>query len=203
MNPALVTRSSAAGADRAGDAEVGDDGMARLEQHVAGLDIPVDDVEAVRVGERVGDLAGDRQRFLHRQPAHPVELLPQRLALDVRHDVVQHAGVFARIVDRQDVGVGQARGDLDLAEEPLGAERDGDVRPQDLDRDPPSLPLILGDEDRGHPAASDLPIDDIATVEDGSGVHELDHDALTYAPGGAPTSLSDYSTGRTSPTLGR
>ena len=165
------------GADRAGDAEVGDDRVARQEQHVAGLDVAVDDVEVVRVGERVGDLAGDRQRLLHRQRADPVELLPERLALDVGHDVVQDAGVLARVVDRQDVGMGQAGGDLDLAEEPLGAEREGDVGPQDLDRDPPPLPQVLGDEDGGHPAASDLAVDDVAAAQHGSGNHELVHDA--------------------------
>ena len=46
--------------ERLGDAEVGDlDPAAGAQQHVAGLDVAVDDAARVRRVERVGDLLGD------------------------------------------------------------------------------------------------------------------------------------------------
>src|SRR5882762_1440873 len=58
------TRAGHAGrvrfADRARNAEVADDGMARFEQNVLRLDVAVYDVLAVRVEQRIGDVARDR-----------------------------------------------------------------------------------------------------------------------------------------------
>ena len=74
--------------DRLRDAEVGDDGRARGEQHVVGLDVAVDDAAAVREGERADDVLEDRDRFADgERAAHHARA--QRLAVDERHDEVR------------------------------------------------------------------------------------------------------------------
>ena len=50
-----------------GDAEVGDQGGAVLEQDVLRLDVAVDDALAVRVVERRGHLAREPERLVHRE----------------------------------------------------------------------------------------------------------------------------------------
>ena len=78
------------------------------EQHVLRLQVAVHDAVRVRVRQRVGELAheahrvGERKRALARQPR------PQRLALDVRHHVVQQPVRLAGVVDAEDVRVRQA-----------------------------------------------------------------------------------------------
>ena len=164
------------GADGARHAEVGHDGVTGLDQHVRRLDVAVDDVELVRVGERVRDLARDHERVVHRQPGLAPEPVAQGLALDVGHDVVEEAVGLARVVQGKDVRVGQAGGDLDLAHEALGTERDGDVLPEDLDRDAARLPEVLRQIHRRHPASANLALERIAPAEDGSGTYDQDHD---------------------------
>ena len=75
-----------------------------------------------------------RKLLLAAQPA------AQGFALDEGHDevgrlaaraVVHHAGVE----DREDVGMLQPGGELDLAEEPLEPAGPAQIRPDDLDRD--------------------------------------------------------------------
>src|SRR5213079_1237917 len=61
---------------------------------------------------------------------HPRQAVAQGFPFDVRHDVIEEAGRGARVVQGQDVGVLQPGGDLDLAQEPLGAERRREVRVQ-------------------------------------------------------------------------
>ena len=65
--PVSVRRSSPAAVDGPRDAEVGDDGVALLEQDVLGLDVAMDDAVRVGVAERVGDLAGDAERVVERE----------------------------------------------------------------------------------------------------------------------------------------
>ena len=55
------------------------------EHHVAGLQIAVDDARAMRVVERVGDLAAVAQHLVGRQRAAR-EPIVQRLALEILHD---------------------------------------------------------------------------------------------------------------------
>ena len=121
--------------ERAGDAEIGDDRLAVLEQDVLGLDVPVDDAAAVGVVERAGDLARRCGAPSRAAAGLGRQRLPQRLALDVRHDVVEQPIHGARVEQRQDVRMLQGGGDLDLAEEPLGARlrppgRDGAPSPR-------------------------------------------------------------------------
>jgi hypothetical protein len=63
------------------------------------------------------------------------------------------------------VRVGEPRGDLDLAQEPLGTEDGGEFGPKDLDGDLPMMPQILCKLDRSHPAVSQFLLDAIAGSE--------------------------------------
>ena len=94
------------------------------EQDVLGLDVAVDHAVAVGVVQRVGHLAGDP----HARP-RPASCLSRpsrsrRLSPSTNGMVNQSRPVgVARVVAREDVRVLQAGGELDLAQEPLGAER--------------------------------------------------------------------------------
>ena len=96
--------------------------MPTLQQDVLRLDVPVDDPIAVGVAQRVGDLAGDPERVVERELLLASEPPSERFPLHVGHDVVEEAARLARVVDRQNVGMGQTRRGLDLAQEPPGAD---------------------------------------------------------------------------------
>ena len=120
-----VPSSADVRAHRARDAEVGDQRDAVDDQDVLGLDVAVHDVLLVRVAERGGDLTGEPQRVLDRQLRLAPQPRAERLARDVRHHVVEEAAGCPRIEQRHDVRMIQPRGDLDLAQEPLAADRRG------------------------------------------------------------------------------
>ena len=61
----------------------------------------------------------------------------------------------------------QASGDPDLPEESLRAERGGELGAQDLERDGPIVPEVVGEIDGGHAAASELALDAIAIGQGG------------------------------------
>ena len=92
-----------------------------VQQDVLRLDVAVDHSVPMCVVQRVRDLARDPYRLVHTQLRLPVQLLPQRLALDEGHDVVQEPVRRSRIEQRQDVRMLQRRRGLDLLDEPLGA----------------------------------------------------------------------------------
>ena len=70
----------------------------------------------------------------------------------------RHRGVE----ERQDVRVLEARGGLDLGEEPLGADYGGQLRPQHLHRDLTVVLQVLGEVDRGHTALAQLALEAVA-----------------------------------------
>ena len=116
-------------ADGLRDAEVHHDRMPAREHDVVGLHVAMDDLVLVRVRERVGDLGGEAQRFLERQPAVAAQPVAQRLAGDERHDVEGQLVVAgdAGVEERQHVRVIEPRGDADLAQEALVGDRAGEV----------------------------------------------------------------------------
>ena len=77
-----------------------------------------------------------------------------------------------RVEQRQDVGVGQVGGDLDLAQEPLGAQGCSQVGTQYLDRYFAIMPYVVGEIHRGHAALTDLTVDLVAAGQRGSQVLE-------------------------------
>ena len=72
-----------------------------------------------------------------------------------------------RIVDRQDVRMGEAGGDLDLAQEALGADHRCDFGPEHLQRDEPPMPEITRQKDRGGAPTSELPLDRVPPGQHG------------------------------------
>ena len=53
-------------------------------------------------------------------------------------------------------------GDRDLAQEPLGAERVGEFRVEDLDGDGAVVPQVVCEVDSGHAAVPELTLDAVA-----------------------------------------
>ncbi len=154
-------------AHRLGHAEVGDQGVAAGDQHVVGLDVAVDHALAVGVGQRVGDLGRDPDGVGDRQLAEMVEAVAQVVAVHVRHHVVEEARGFAGIVEGEDVGMLEPGGDLDLAEEALGAQRGGQLGPENLDGDFSAVAEVGGQVDHGHAALTQLALQRVAVGQRG------------------------------------
>ena len=156
---------SAGGTDGARDPEVGDLRLLRHQHDVFGLDIPVHHAGAVRVVERGCHLARDRHGVFDGESRLAQQPLAERLARDVRHDVVQAAVPFAGIEKRHDVRMGESGGDADLLEKPLGPERGGQLRAEHLDRDGAGVARVLGQKQDRHAAAIELALDRVAIAD--------------------------------------
>ncbi len=120
----------------------------------------------------VGHFADDAHRLSHRQLDLLFDALSQRVALDVGHDVVEEAVGLARVVQREDMGVGQVGGDFDFTEEPFWTERGSEVGPENLDRDLPVVAQVVGQVHRGHAAMAEFALDLVAACQRGSQVLE-------------------------------
>ena len=104
-----------------GDAEVHDlDVAVVVEHHVLRLDVAVHDALAVRVGERVEELDADGD---HVPVAELVAELVERVAAHELPDEDAALAVGEPVVERDDVGVGERRGGLDLAHDARAAAR--------------------------------------------------------------------------------
>ena len=116
--------------------------MGTGEQNVLWFDISMDHVLTVGIGQSLGHLAGDIKRLLDRKLPLPVHPSPQRLALDVRHDIVEQPAGFARVMQRQDIGVLEPGGNLDLAEKTVGTEGVRELGPEGLEGDQTVMPQV-------------------------------------------------------------
>jgi hypothetical protein len=165
-----VARRPAVAAQQPGDAEVAEERVpaARApsrrwrvarEEDVLGLDVAVHHAARVRIGERVGQLDGDAQRVGRGERALAREALPQRLALDERHDVVQRPGCLARVVQRQDVRVLQPREQRDLTVEALVARGRPGHRVEQLERHRPVMLQVVREVHHGRAATRELALD--------------------------------------------
>ena len=59
----------------------------------------------------------------------------------------------------------QPGGEVDFTLEPLGAEGGGELGMENLERYRPVVLQVVGEEDRGHAPASELPLDRIAVCQ--------------------------------------
>ena len=135
---------------------------ARVEQHVGGLHVAMH--KTARVGRIQGarHLRDDADRVRRVQTA-ALQALLEVTPLDVAHgdeeDVLGRPG----LVDRDDVRMVDRRGQLRLAQEAV-TERLvlGEARSQQLERDLPLEPQILGQVDDAHAAQAQQRLDPIA-----------------------------------------
>ncbi len=79
-------------------------------------------------------------------------------------------------MERDDVWVRQASGDLDFFEEPIRAQRRGQLRLQHLDGDVTVVPHIQGEVYGGHATCTDFSLDHVAVTNGvGEGFWEVGH----------------------------
>ena len=170
----------------AGDAEVGHQRASAFEQDVVGLDVAVDEVVAVRVGQRLGHLARDADRLRHGQLPFPVEAGTERLALDIRHDEEAQAVGLTGVVERNDVGVPEARGDADLALEALRSQCSREIGAQHLDRDGAIVASVLREVDDRHAAGAELARNQVSRREGRADAIERHHGGMTRRSAALP-----------------
>ena len=144
--------------------------MPGLEEDVLGLDVPVHEPQAVSVAQGIGHFSGDLKSVLQRQLLFASQPAAQGFTLHVGHGVVgtREAGpVFdrSRVVQRQDVGMGELGGDLDFAEEALGPQGLSQLGTQHLEGNPAVVLQVLREEDDGHSAVAELALDAVAAGE--------------------------------------
>jgi hypothetical protein len=77
------------------------------------------------------------------------------------------AAGLAGVEDREDVGVLEPGGEVDLALEALGAEARRELGVEHLERDGTPVLEVAGEENRGHATASELALDRVAAVQPG------------------------------------
>ena len=63
--------------------------------------------------------------------------------------------------------MGEPGGELDLAEEPFGADGGREVGPEDLEGDLAVVAQVVGEEDDGHAALAELALEAVAPGEAG------------------------------------
>ena len=150
-----------------------------MQHYVLGLDVAVHNPVPVRVVQRGRDRARHLECLLEGERRLALQPLAQRLPFHVGHDVVEQVVVdLPRVVQRNDVGMLQARRDVDLPQEPLGPEADREVRMQHLDCHRAAVPAVLGHVHRRHAPAADLPLDAVPAGQRGADairllVHQL------------------------------
>ena len=155
---------------RLGDAEVGElDHAVAAAQQVAGLDVAVDDLVAVRVGEPAARLGEDLDRLVGGQRAALAQDLRARLPVDVLHDdeVAVRLVVEPEVEDLDDVGVHEPGGGQRLALEARHEARVvGQVLGQQLDRHVALQPRVERQLDGGHAADAEAALEPVAVGEE-------------------------------------
>ena len=112
-----------------------------------------------------------------------VEPVAQRLPFHKRHDVVEEAVGFSRVDETEDVGVLEMRSDLDLFQEPIGADDGRQLSAQFLEGDLPIVAYVVCEVDRRHAARAEQALDAIAAGEGGTETGGVGQSAQRqYAP---------------------
>ena len=147
------------------DAEVGEHGLAFLDEDVLRLDVAVDEALAVRIVERTRHLLRDGDGFVEAKLVFAIQLVAQGFAADIGKDVVEESVGLARVDEGEDVRMIELRGDLDLGEKALAAEDGAEFGAEDLERHLAIELAVAGEVDDGHSAGAKLSLDDVAVIE--------------------------------------
>ena len=169
------------GGAEAGEAEVHDLHLpARLDVDVPRLQVAVDDLLGVGVGEPVADLLHEVELLAEVRDGTRVDDLAEIRPLEQLHGHVDTAVLLPQVEDGDDVGMVEARRGLGLTQEALaGIALCGGAARDRLDRDEAVEQGIVGLEDLAHRALADL-ADDLVFAD----LLEV-HRARPAGPGGS------------------
>jgi len=122
------------------------------------------------VPESIGQLARDADGIVQRELPLAGEPLTEGFARDTGHGEPQEPGTSmslgdAAVEDRDDVGVLEPGGELDLAEESIRTEGSRELWAKQLERDRPIVPQVLGEPDGTHAAAAELTLEEVAVTQ--------------------------------------
>src|SRR5262245_59762711 len=99
----------------------------------------------VRVVKGLGEGMRNRYALADRHLALSLKALAERATFKVRNHQKESAIVVTTIENADDVGVLKSRCNADLLQKPASTERLGQLRAQDLDRDPSIVPNVAGE----------------------------------------------------------
>jgi len=119
----------------------------------------------VRVVQRLRHFPRDPQDIGNREHAFAHQACAQRLAAGVRHDIPEPPGGVPRIEDGYDVRMDQNGNQVDLALEPLEAERGPELEIEHLQGDVPFLPEIACEVYGRHAATPELTLEHVAVAK--------------------------------------
>ena len=159
--------------EQVGDTEVAEfDPTVVVEQHVARLDVSVDDPELVGSSQRVRHGNAQARNFVGSEPPVSSYDLAQRTAIEIFRDEIVLTGRHAsRRVDGHDVGMGREAGDrLCFAAKASPRPIVLDIVAQNLERDLTIERLLASEVDDRGSAVTEHAQDGVA-VEHGAGKH--------------------------------
>lgn len=152
------------------DSEIRDDRMTLTEKNVFWFDVTVDDAVRVGAGECVRNLYENLNSLGTGDWTLASESLSERLARNEWHDIERTLSCAfvrddARIDQSEDVRMLKLRGEFDLSQEAVGAERDRDLGSHDFDRDLATVSQVMREIDRRHAAFAERALDVVSTCE--------------------------------------
>ena len=137
--------------------------LARGDQDVRRLDVPMHEPARVRCGQRRGDLGDDARRATWLEPLLLREQRPEVGPLDEAHREVERTPLGARVEDRDDVRMIQRGGEAALALEARAEHAvAGEVGREHLQRDRPIERHVRRAVDDAHPSPPGHCVDAVA-----------------------------------------
>jgi hypothetical protein len=148
------------------------DRAVRREEHVVGLQIAMDDADAVRRREGRDDRTEDAEGLAGRQRAVARPSIGERLTFEeIHHEDGRAVLVLDDVVHRDDVRVAHGARGARLAQRALARGRVVVLLVDELERQRLARDEVRGRPYRAHPALAELPLEAVTLRDDLAGLH--------------------------------
>jgi hypothetical protein len=127
----------------------------------------MDDALLVGRVERLGYVGRDPHRLIDGKLPLALHSVPERLPLHIWHHVEEEGVRRTGVEERENMGMLEIRGRLDLGQEAFRANDRGQLRLQNLERDLPLVLQVIGEIDGGHATLTEFGLDAVAALEGG------------------------------------